>query len=162
MDFAEIARRTGIEPRRLRYVTDRGIVVADPAIRQGRGVPRDFGARETIVVALAALLIDRGISKRVVSQFVEQLFEMASKSADTRWLPRGESPGMDEILLVELADNRYIRFIQVPSGTKRRSPPWFLFGKPDLRAGPNGNLRSYQPLAWVSVDLAQLARLLTA
>jgi hypothetical protein len=79
------------------------------------------------------------------------------------WLSRGEPPQRNEVLFVELADNRYIRFRQKPPGNTRQSqPPWFLFGKPDVRAGPDGRLRSLQPLAWVSVDLAQLVRLLTS
>src|ERR1700704_3473478 len=66
MDIAQLAIRTGLPIRRLRYVFDHQIL---PGTRhaEGRGIPRSFLAFEGFGIALAALLLEAGLKRWLVA-----------------------------------------------------------------------------------------------
>jgi len=66
MDMAELASRTGISVRQLRYVWDHRVLPGLPSTIAGQGIPRTFTAFEAFGIALAARLLDAGLSRKLV------------------------------------------------------------------------------------------------
>jgi hypothetical protein len=67
MDMADLAARTGLPVRKLRYVFDHRVL---PGLRDapvGHGVPRTFTEFEGFGIALAARLLGAGLARKVVA-----------------------------------------------------------------------------------------------
>jgi hypothetical protein len=75
MDVQEIARRTGLPVRKVRYVLDQRVL---PGMR-GRpqthlaGQPRSFTDREGFYIACAAVLLEGGVQRRTVVEVLARL-----------------------------------------------------------------------------------------
>src|SRR4051812_17625384 len=63
MDIAEIAARTRLPARRLRYVLDHAVVHAGQWPGEGRGVRRTFTRYEAFKIALAAVMLQCGLTR---------------------------------------------------------------------------------------------------
>jgi hypothetical protein len=66
LDIAEISQKTGIPPRRLRYVLDHDIFLKGNKASSGRGARRNFYEYEAFGIACAALRLEGGLRQGVV------------------------------------------------------------------------------------------------
>src|SRR5262245_13118637 len=78
VDLQTIAARTGLPPRRLRYVLDHRLL---PGMRvrrdaQAQGQPRYFTDFEGFGVALAAQLLEGGLRREAVVTALDWLFDL--------------------------------------------------------------------------------------
>ena len=71
MDMAELAARTGLPARKLRYVFDHRVLPGLHGTSAGHGVPRTFTDYEGFGIALAARLLDAGLTRRVVATVLD-------------------------------------------------------------------------------------------
>src|SRR3954452_8719780 len=76
MEIAELATRTGLPTRRLRYVVDHPVLPGMNEWGEGRGIPRSFTTFEAFGIALAALLLESGLTRGLVTSC---LFEAAGR-----------------------------------------------------------------------------------
>lgn len=143
VNVTELADRTGIEPRRLRYAVDHGIAPARNSRRlsPGRGVARSLTEEEALAVSLSALLLTAGLSRDYVIAFLRDFArrEVAGRQPVSRGLQ-----GLQEIAL---ADGRYASLRG--SGAEQ--------GWRDLRDGspaPEG----YRPLVMGRINVQELRR----
>ncbi|WP_020475871.1 hypothetical protein [Zavarzinella formosa] len=67
MDMAELAKRTGLPVRKLRYISDHRVLPGLRGIQAGHGVARTFTNLEGFAIALAARLLDSGLSRKLVT-----------------------------------------------------------------------------------------------
>src|SRR5579859_3878412 len=72
MDIATIAARTGVPPRRLRYVLEHVMLPGISRTGEGPGVTRDFVASQAFAVALTALLFEAGLGQKSVKRCVDR------------------------------------------------------------------------------------------
>jgi DNA-binding transcriptional MerR regulator len=113
MDIAEIAHRAGLPPRRLRYVLEHNMLPMLSRIGQGKGVTRDYDARQSFVLALAALLFEAGLRRELVQEFLDHLNSAVTGK---------KSPGYGKLLdavfgdvavsHVEIADDSNLRLVR--------------------------------------------------
>src|SRR5262245_23581190 len=67
MDMAELTARTSLPVRKLRYVLDHRILPGLRDVASGHGVPRMFTPFEGFGIALAARLLDAGVTRKLVA-----------------------------------------------------------------------------------------------
>lgn len=107
--MAELAGRTGVPVRKLRYVFDHRTLPGLAEASSGHGVPRTFTDFEGFGIALAARLLDSGLTRKLVAGALD---------AAARALPNArEHPLLRAFQAragtVEIGDGRYVR-VQVP------------------------------------------------
>src|SRR4051794_7022074 len=107
MDIAEIGRRIEVSPRRIRYVLDRGIVPFAERAAQGRGNARDFSDQESFWLALAAVMIDKGVRKPFTEGFLRGL-RGASGPMPGSAKVLATAPAEDEVMMIDLAGRDHI------------------------------------------------------
>jgi hypothetical protein len=73
LDLAEIAARSGMPPRKLRYVLDHDLLPSDRTWSRGRGSARLFTPPEAFVIALAARMLDAGLKRATVRESLASL-----------------------------------------------------------------------------------------
>ena len=73
MDLAEIASRTGLSMRLLRYVFDHALLPAAKEKHPGTGSPRKLTPFEAFSVACAAFMMRAGLKRRLVQQTMSVL-----------------------------------------------------------------------------------------
>jgi hypothetical protein len=81
MDLQTLADKTNLSMRKLRYVLDHGILPAtriDPDDSR-RGHPRSFSEAGGFNIALAAILLDAGLRRELVSRFFEGMTAVDSR-----------------------------------------------------------------------------------
>jgi len=111
MDLMEIARRSGMPPRRLRYAIYHTVVPGIEKVDVGRGSVRRFTPYEGFCIALAAQLLDAGIKRDVVRAAIRVLSASFGWQTPLEAVPlyravagRGRSPTE-----VQIADGRHFR-----------------------------------------------------
>jgi hypothetical protein len=110
MDMAELAARTGFPVRKLRYAFDHRVLPGLSVDTPGQGIPRTFTEFEGFGIALAARLLDAGLSRKLVAACL-----LAVCRSSTPPVRRGDTPlfiayrAIDGRLLV--GDGRYIRVV---------------------------------------------------
>jgi hypothetical protein len=67
MDMAELTVRTCVPVRKLRYVLDHRILPGLQGVASGHGVPRTFTPFEGFAIALAARLLDAGVTRKLIA-----------------------------------------------------------------------------------------------
>jgi hypothetical protein len=67
MDMAELTDLTGIPVRRLRYVFDHRVLPGLATETPGQGIPRTVTGFEAFGIALAARMLDAGLTRRLVA-----------------------------------------------------------------------------------------------
>lgn len=108
MDLNELASRTGLPVRKLRYVFDHRVVPGLAGCFSGHGVPRTFTEFEGFGVALAARLLDAGLTRKVVLAGLTAACR-PGRSTDTRTdvpLLRAYTVAAGRL---EIGDGRYLR-----------------------------------------------------
>ena len=153
MDMAELAARTGLPVRKLRYVFDHRVLPGLQGASAGHGVPRTFTDYEGFGIALAVRLLDVGVTRKAVA---------AALGAACR--PSGSTPGPAEIPLfraytlragsLEIGDGRYLRLRapKRPGLGNALDTGW-------LPMMPSGRVvGDYTPVVCVTVELGGLAQ----
>src|SRR2546429_7926187 len=87
MDLAELATRTGLPPRRLRYVLDHRVLPGMKDWGEGRGIPRVFTTFESFGIALAALLLECGLIRGLVASCLLKAAERFGRTTPTDPIP---------------------------------------------------------------------------
>ena len=158
IDIADISARTGIPPRRFRYILEEGLVPFARRFRRAgaKGRVRAFTPGQAFELALVALLADLGLRRSAISQFVRPL--VAGQGGLSAAVEPGDRPPARHVLF-EFADGVNFRFNLGPrrdgrpddDDARRPAPsPWYqLATKAPLDA-------SYQPTAVLSVDVTVL------
>lgn len=86
MDFRELAERTGLGVRQLRYIVDYQVLAPryygkEDRAKTGHGVPREFSKFVSFSIALAAVLREAGLTRERVRSALDILFAWASPRA---------------------------------------------------------------------------------
>ncbi len=150
MDIAEIATRAGLRPRKLRYVLEHNMLPMLNRIAQGKGVTRDYDARQAFVLALAALLFEAGLRRDLVQEFLDHLNSVVTGK---------KSPGYgklldavfadDAVTHVEIADDANLRLVR-KKATGEGGGRWV-----QITTGA-GIAKGYEPLVVVRVAVGLL------
>jgi hypothetical protein len=73
MTLAELANRTSLSLRQLRYVLDQGLLPAGRVDSSGRGVARYLTEHEAFAIATAAVMMQAGLRQNVIRECVALL-----------------------------------------------------------------------------------------
>lgn len=152
MDIAELATRTGLPPRRLRYVFDHGVLPGTEQAGEGRGIPRTLTAFEAFGVALAAILLESGLKRGLVAACLAEAVGRVSRSTTMDQVPLYQAFQARSAWL-EVGDGRYVRLHG--KGQHEVSRDFDTGWKPlGVAAAPS----AYTPLVMVQIDLGGLRR----
>ena len=111
LDLNELTSRTGIEPRRLRYVLDHKLVprMRVESIKGKAGRPRTFTLVDAVCIVCAAHLLDLGLAHNTIRFFLGSLLQINELANYSRYpLPFSLLGG--DLVAVELGDGKRIRF----------------------------------------------------
>ena len=144
MQLAEIHERTHLPISRLRYVLDNEVVPGLGHASAGRGNARDFSPGESLLLALAAAFFENGLTAPFIKGFIGRFIQ--DKAVGRFAVP----PSKDEIQIFQTAEMFYGRFIT--SLRPQLTPPW---GDSRTKAFLAAD---YRPVAYVSVDIAELRK----
>jgi hypothetical protein len=152
MDMTELATLTGLPVRKLRYVFDHRVLPGLRGASAGHGVPRTFTAFEGFGIALAARLLDAGLTRKVVAAVL-----------DAACRPTGPTRAPADVPLyrayaaragrLEIGDGRHLRLRtpKRPGLANALDTGWLTLGDP----GEAG--RDHTPVVHVMVELGGLA-----
>ena len=153
MDMAELAARTGLPVRKLRYVLDHRVLPGLRDTSAGHGVPRAFTDYEGFGIALAARLLDAGFTRKVVAA-----------ALDAACRPTGSTRAPADVPLyrayivragsLQIGDGRHLRVRaqKRPGLGNALDTGWFPMA-------PSGRVADdYTPVVCVAVELGGLAR----
>ena len=150
MDMAELADLTGVPVRKLRYVFDHRVLPGSSAESPGQGIPRTFTAFEGFGIALAANMLNAGLSRQLVAACLARACRRprASKAEAPLYLAYTASSAR-----LEIGDGRHLklRADRRPGVAGAFDTGWLA-----LEGGavvPDG----YVPTVFVSVELGALA-----
>ncbi len=154
MDMAELAARTGMPVRKLRYVFDHRILSGLRAGSSGQGIPRTFTDFEAFGIALAARLLDTGLTRKLVAACLDtacRRSESSAHRADVPLLRAYTSAGG----IMAVGDGRYVRL----SGSRRLGvgAAFDTGWMPISRRGAAPD--AYTPAVRVTVELGGLAQM---
>lgn len=155
MDVADLSVRTGLPARKLRYVVDHRLL---PGLRPhpGHGVPRTFTRFEGFAVAVAAALLEAGLTRKVVCAALAVACEPIGGTASDA------APLFAAVTacggLLEVGDGRHVR-LTVPHrpGVQRAVDTGWRACERAIRVRAN-----YTPVVLVSMDLGVLAQVVQA
>lgn len=154
MDVAELAARTGIPVRRLRYVFDHRVLPGLRADTPGQGIPRTFTDFEAFGIAVAARLLDTGLTRKLVAASLGAACRRAEPAVRTAEIPLLRAYDSADGIM-EIGDARYLRVY-----ASRRSrvgaafdTGWMLMFRREAVPDP------YAPGVLVTVELGRLARM---
>jgi hypothetical protein len=151
MDMADLAARTGLPVRKLRYVMDHRVLPGRRRVASGHGIPRTFTLFEGFGIALAARLLDSGLTRKLVAA----VFDVACRPIGVLLEPT-EVPLLRAYIakagILEIADGRYIR-LRVPRrpGVASALDTAWLGTKPSRRA-----VNDYTPFVQIIIKLDEL------
>lgn len=152
MDLAELSARTGLPVRRLRYALDHRVLPGQAADAPGQGVPRTFTPFEGFGIALAARLLDAGLTRRLVAAALAAACRPTdggpgSPSNTPLYRPFAHAAGG-----VEIGDAPYVRVRapRAPGVGPELDTGWVPLD--DDPAPPD-----YRPAVLVTADLGELA-----
>ncbi len=155
MDIRELAARSGIEQRTIRYIVDHGTIPGVGKDNGRRGGPRVLSERNAVAVAVAALLLHAGLKRRFVEGFVRGLLKRANDAntapIEVEWLV-GEVGSATAVMLLEIGDRRFLRILD---DTEAASMGWR-----DLLTG--STVATFAPLVVVRIDVVELRRRIRA
>ena len=151
MDLLEIARRTGIEPRRLRYAIYHTLMPGVSPVDVGRGSVRRFTEFEAFGIALAAMLLDAGLKRNLVTECIDLLARRAGRETPTNDIPLFRAFASRGTARLDVADGRYVR-LRIGSTVGRKSPETAWERTNGGRPVPT----DYDPLVLLSVNVTPL------
>ena len=153
MDLAELAARTGMPIRRLRYVVDHRVL---PGLRDtpaGQGVPRTVTDYEGFAIALAARLLGSGMTRKLVAAGLDAACRPPASTDSPAEAPLCRAYAAADGRL-EFGDGRYVRVVapRSPGVGPAVDTGWLaVVPSPAVAA-------DYRPGVRVAVELGGLAR----
>jgi hypothetical protein len=151
MDLNTIASRTGLPPRRLRYVMEHGVL---PGLRQrphGYGKDWSFTDFEAFAIALAGVLLDAGLRRDAVVACLDQVVGKFGRHVAIDDIPLYRAyTGKPSTLTI--ADGRAVRVVAAKQkGVSRHDidTGWLPLGQDSLDPAPT-------PIVRINVDLVAL------
>ncbi len=153
MDLNELATRATLPVRKLRYVLDHRILPGLQGVASGHGVPRTFTPFEGFAIALAARLLDAGVTRKLIAAALGTACRPTGSSQAPLDVPlfRAYTAGAGSI---EIGDGLYLRLC-VPrhSGVGNAlDTGWLLLESSENVTG------DYTPVVRVAVELGTLAQ----
>jgi hypothetical protein len=154
MELLEISRRTGIEPRRLRYAIYHTLVPGVRKVAVGRGSVRHFTPFEAFGISFAAMMLGAGLKREAVAGCMHLLCGRYGRETQPNDIPLyrafvGRGPAD-----VSFADGRCVRLRAAASaGYKSFDTGWI---SNDGRAVPT----NYEPSVLITAKLQPLADVL--
>lgn len=150
MDMAELANLTGLPVRKLRYVSDHRVLPGLNGTGTGHGVPRTFTEFEGFGIALAARMLDVGLTRKAVTSCLTTVLGHGGRRRIEPIPPLvvayHEADGR-----LEVADAAFAR-VRVPCRSGK------LFDTGWMPVGSDGPARSgFTPVVLVTVDLGRIA-----
>ena len=149
MDLVEIASRTGISARQLRYAIYHTLIPGVKPVDVGKGVVRRFTEFEAFGIAVAATLLEAGLRRHAAAECLELLAVRYSRGTPLSDVPlwcafQGRGPAY-----LEIGDLRFVRVRRGAGlGNKASDPDW---------AGVEGAVPTgYQPGVLLSINVAPL------
>src|SRR4051794_27578092 len=109
MTLAELADRTALLPRQLRYVLDHGLLPVGKIERRGRGSPRTFTEFEAFGIACAALMLEAGLRQSVVRDCVGLLCRYAGETRRVTDVPLFKAFQPHKLARLEVGDGVNVR-----------------------------------------------------
>jgi hypothetical protein len=151
MTFTDIAERTGVHSRSMRYVFDHGVLPAAERAKRGRGFPRRFSEQESFLLACAGLLFESGLRFAVVKHCIELL---DGRRAMQNAMSESQGPGyeeqVDDVAWVEVGDGVNVRFQVENTRRPRPAQRWIQAATAEYLA------TDYAPLAMIRVNVTKL------
>lgn len=153
MDMAELAACTGLPVRKLRYVFDHRVLPGLRGASAGHGVPRTFTDYEGFGIALAARLLDAGLTRKAVAAVLDAACRPIGSTRATADVPlyrayTAKAGGL------EIGDGRHLR-VRAP----RRPGLVDALDTGWLPMVPSGRVAGdYTPVVCVAVELGGLAQ----
>jgi len=152
MDMADLAARTGLPVRKLRYVFDHRVL---PGLRDapvGHGVPRTFTDFEGFGIALAARLLGAGLVRKVVGAVLDAACRPTGSTRAPADVPLYRAYAARAGIL-EMEDGRRLRVRapKRPGVGDVLDTGWLLLGSARRTAGDD------TPVVSVTVELGGLA-----
>jgi hypothetical protein len=156
LDIAEIASRTGIAPRRLRYVLDQKVIPLGDDASQGRGSARRFSRYDGFALACAAFLLDAGLRRAVATNCMMLLGRFDRPSPLLHEVPLLWAYSRANSGVLEVGDGINVRLWSgTNSGKGGQNTGWW-------QASTGAKLREgYEPLVTVRIDIAKLRQRLS-
>lgn len=109
MDIATLSARADLSNRQIRYVLDHKILPGTRNASFGRGVPRGLADFEAFSVALAALLLDAGLKRKVVAAFFDLVSEQPKQKLKDNMCPLQQAFKAGKTSSMQIADGRFVR-----------------------------------------------------
>jgi hypothetical protein len=153
LTLAEIAERTGIPRRALRYVLDHDVLPVAEKASKGRGTAREFDERDALLVAAAALMFSGGLRRQTVKETMD-LLHTTEPRRNRYWAERAYDPAeaYERLRRIEIGDGVNIRPIYgpLPRVKIEEIQMWRQAGTDALLAA------DYRPLITVTIDMEKL------
>lgn len=148
MDIAEIATKSAIETRRLRYALEHSVVAFGNRVSRGRGMRRQFSDPESFILALAALMLDSGIRRHVVEFVVKDFSTFVMQEKGSLDFPQTGSAARQ--MYFEIADGVNYR---TRDGSVAGSQGTWTQTKTKAELA-----NTYRPMVVITLDVAELHR----
>jgi len=139
----DIARRTGLPVRRLRYVLYHGLVPTLPTHGSGRGFARRFDEEGARSIGIAAALLEAGLPRGEVTQCLRHIVTSHARATSAR-------RASGHLRRLDVAERQYLRRV-----TRNGAGPWTA-----MRSAAGPPPHGYQPLFTVTLNLERLESLL--
>jgi hypothetical protein len=152
MDLADLAARTGLAVRKLQYVCDHGVLPGSAGKGHGFGVPRRFTEYEAFGVALAAALLDAGVTRRLAAACLRRACEPPAGGRSLTNAPLYRA-FVTRTATMEVGGGRYlrVRVARKPGVARALDTGWVPLGTDEPpEAG-------HAPVVTLTVDLTALA-----
>jgi hypothetical protein len=155
MTLAELANRTALSLRQLRYVLDHGLVPAGRIESRGRGAARTFTDFEAFGIACAAVMLQAGLRQAIVRDCIALLCRIQDeKQRKATDVPLFRAFQATKAAKLEVGDGVNVRL----SGAGTLAPQDFDTGWRQVATGAElGD--GYNPLIVISINLGLLSRL---
>jgi hypothetical protein len=151
MDLMSIAKRSGIQPRRLRYVVYHLLVPGIERAAVGKGSVRHFTAFEAFGLAFSATLLDAGLSRQFASEVLAALVRSLSRQQPVSQIPLYRAFASRGDVHVDVADRRHARVRGRDSLNRELPAAWI-----PLDAEAPGQSADFQPTILLTVNLSSL------
>jgi hypothetical protein len=83
MTLTDLADRTGLAMRQLRYVVDEDLLLGTDRIRRGRGLARELSPADALGVACVAMLRAAGLRREIVRSCVPLVMQQVKDPGET-------------------------------------------------------------------------------
>jgi len=154
MTLAELASRTALSPRQLRYVLDHGLLPAGRIESRGRGAARSFTNFEAFGIACAALMLQAGLRQAVVRDCLALLCRYRKQGRkEAKDVPLYFAFRANSAARLEVGDGVNVRL----SGAGQSSREKFDTGWRQIATGAElGD--GYDPVIAIGINLGLLSR----